>query len=254
MQATRRPIVAGNWKMHTTPAEGIVLARAVLDAGLPTAEVDVVLCPPALGLVPLASVLAETPLRLGAQNVHWEDQGAVTGEISPAMLIGIAEFAIVGHSERRAMFGDTDATVNRKIKTILAHELTPIMCLGESLEQRDAGRTRAVVTEQTTAGLAGVTTEQAAGTVIAYEPIWAIGTGRNATPAQAEEAIGWIRDQVERDFGRETAAALRIQYGGSVNSGNCVDILSRPGIDGALVGGASLRAEDFVAIVRAAAG
>ena len=253
-QASRRPIVAGNWKMNTTPATGVDLARALVAAELPHEAVDVVLCPPALGAQAVAAAVKGSPIRVATQNVHWEDSGAFTGEISASMLDGIADFVIAGHSERRAMFGDTDETVNRKVTAILAHGLTPIMCVGETLEQRDAGQTHHVVTTQTAAGLEGATAEQAAGLVVAYEPVWAIGTGRNATPEQAEEAIAWIRERIERDFGSASAGAVRIQYGGSVNRGNAESLLTRPGIDGALVGGASLKADEFAEIVRAAAG
>ncbi len=251
--AMRRRIVAGNWKMYTTTDTGAQLAREVVAAGLPYAEVDVVLCPPTIGIAAVAGVISDTPIRLGVQNVHWEDAGAFTGEVSPSMLQGVAGYVIVGHSERRAMFGDTDEIVGRKVTAVVAHDLTPIMCLGESLAQRDAGETETVIASQAAAGLAGLTDGQVARAIVAYEPIWAIGTGRNATTQQAVEAIGWIRDRIRREFGEAAAGAVRIQYGGSVNPQNCDSLFESREIDGALVGGASLDAGQFAAIVRAAA-
>ena len=250
----RRPIVAGNWKMNTTPATGVELARAVAALDLPHAAVDVVLCPPALGVTAVADAVRGTPIEVGVQNVHWEDAGAYTGEVAAGMAAGIAAYVLVGHSERRALFGETDAEVRRKVAGVLRHALTPIVMVGESLEQRDAGETQDQIQGQVAAALDGLTADSVAGLVIAYEPIWAIGTGRNATPAQAGEAIRWIRDAVRNGFGPAAADALRIQYGGSVNADNCVELLTDPDTDGALVGGASLDAAQFGAIVRAAAG
>ena len=251
-QAARRPIVGANWKMHTTPSEGAALARALAAAELPHDRVDVVLCPPALGVAAVSEAVAGGPIGVGVQNVHWQDAGAFTGEISPAMLSGIASHALVGHSERRALFGETDEMVNRKVRAVLAHGLTPIVCVGESLEQRDATLTQSVVSRQISRALEGLRPGQAATVVVAYEPVWAIGTGRSATPAHAAEAIQWIRAQVECQFGPEAAHAVRIQYGGSVNRANCAALLDHPEIDGALVGGASLDAAEFAAVVRAA--
>lgn len=249
----RRPIVAANWKMNTGPNDGVELAHAVAAEDLPFAQVDVVLCPPATGLTSVAAAVQGHPIAVGAQHVHWEASGAFTGEISVPMLAGVAAYAITGHSERRQLFGETDRNVRRKTLAILAGGLTPIVAVGESLAQRDAGETLAVLRCQVTQVFQALTPEQTAASVIAYEPVWAIGTGRNATPEQAQEAIGWIRDTVAGAQGSVAADQVRIQYGGSVSPENCEELLSREGIDGALVGGASLDAGQFAAIVRAAA-
>ena len=249
----RRPIVAANWKMNTGPDDGAELAGAVAAEDLPFAEVDVVLCPPATGLTHIAAAVQGTPIAVGAQHVHWESSGAYTGEISVPMLDGLATYAITGHSERRQLFGETDADVRRKTLAILAGGLTPIVAVGESLAQRDAGETHEVLRSQVTQVFEARTPDETAASVIAYEPVWAIGTGRNATAAQAQEAIGWIRDAVAAAQGRPAAERVRIQYGGSVTPENCAELLGRDGIDGALVGGASLDAGKFAFIVRAAA-
>ncbi len=252
-QKARRPIVAANWKMNTGPDDGARLARAVAAEDLPLAQVEVVLCPPATGLTSVAEAVADSPIAVGAQHVYWESSGAFTGEISVPMLTGLAAYAITGHSERRQLFGETDLDVQRKTLAILAGGLTPIVAVGESLDQRDAGETLAVLRTQITAVLEALSPEQTAASVIAYEPVWAIGTGRNASPEQAQEAIGWIRDTVSAAHGCPAAGRVRIQYGGSVSPENCEELLGREGIDGALVGGASLDAAQFAAIVRAAA-
>ena len=249
----RRPIVAANWKMHTGPADGAELARAVAAQELPFAEVEVVLCPPAVGLTAVAAAVRGTPIAVGAQHVHWEPSGAYTGETSVLTLAGLAAYAITGHSERRQLFGETDLDVQRKTRAILAGGLTPIVAVGESLAQRDAGQTHEVLRSQVTQVFEALTPDETAASVIAYEPVWAIGTGRNATPAQAQEALGWIRDTVATAQGPAAAEQVRIQYGGSVTPENCAELLSREGIDGALVGGASLDAGKFAVIVRAAA-
>ena len=249
---TRRPIVAANWKMNTGPDDGAKLARAVAAQELPFADVEVVVCPPAVGLAAVAAAVRDTPIAVGAQHVHWETSGAFTGEISVPMLAGLATYAITGHSERRQLFGETDLDVRRKARAILSGGLTPIVAVGESLAQRDAGQTHEVLHSQVTQVFEALTPDEAAASVIAYEPVWAIGTGRSATPAQAQEAIGWIRDTVAAAHGRPVADQVRIQYGGSVSPDNCEELLGRDGIDGALVGGASLDAAKFVAIVRAA--
>lgn len=251
-QKPRRPVVAANWKMNTAPGDGADLARAVAAQDLPFAQVDVVLCPPATGLSAVAAALRSTPIAVGGQHVHWEADGAYTGEISVPMLAGLATYAITGHSERRQLFGETDVDVRRKTLAILAGGLTPIVAVGESLDQRDAGETLAVLRSQVTQVFEALSPDETAASVIAYEPVWAIGTGRNATPEQAQEAIGWIRDTVAATQGRTAAERVRIQYGGSVSPDNCDELLSRDGIDGALVGGASLDAAKFAAIVRAA--
>ena len=251
--SSRRPIVAANWKMHTGPDDGADLARAVTAEDLPFAQVDVVLCPPATGLTSVAVAVRGSQVEVGAQHVHWEASGAFTGEISVPMLAGLAAYAITGHSERRQLFGETNGDVRRKTLAILAGGLTPIVAVGESLDQRDAGQTFDVLRSQITQVFEGLSPDETAASVIAYEPVWAIGTGRNATPEQAQEAIGWIRDTVAAAQGRPVAEQVRIQYGGSVSPENCEELLSREGIDGALVGGASLDAAKFAAIVRAAA-
>ena len=239
--------------MNTGPDDGADLARAVAAEDLPFTQVDVVLCPPATGLAAVAAAVRGTPIAVGAQHVHWEPSGAYTGEIAVTMLGGLASYAITGHSERRQLFGETDLDVQRKTRAILAGGLKPIVAVGESLAQRDAGQTRDILRSQITKVFEALTPDETAASVIAYEPVWAIGTGRNAMPAQAQEAIGWIRDTVAAAQGRPAAERVRIQYGGSVTPENCADLLSREGIDGALVGGASLDAGKFAVIVRAAA-
>ncbi len=247
----RRPLVAGNWKMNTTPATAVQLAREIVRAGLP-ADVEIVLCPPSSSIADVTRAVSGTPIRVGAQNVHWIDAGAYTGEISVPMLEGVADVVIVGHSERRALFGETDDVVNRKLKSVLSAGLAPIVCVGETETARDAGETRDVVARQVHAALDGIELDVAELLVLAYEPIWAIGTGRTATPQQAAEAIGWIRESLESALDRATAQATRVLYGGSVTADNAREILAQNGIDGALVGGASLKAPDFVAIARSA--
>ena len=251
----RRPIMAGNWKMHYTHLEAIAVVQK-LGYQLDSRDYDrgeVVVCPPFTALRSVQTVIEadRLPMGLGAQDVHWEDKGAYTGEVSPPMLAKLnVSYVIVGHSERREYFGETDETVNRKVKAVLAHAMTPIMCVGETLEERESGNTAAKVSAQVKAGLDGLTGDQVAGLVIAYEPIWAIGTGRNATPEDANETIGTIRSMVAGLAGEAAAAAIRIQYGGSVKPGNIAALMAMPEIDGALVGGASLDPDDFAHIVR----
>jgi triosephosphate isomerase len=248
---TREPIVAANWKMNTTPTEGTTLAREILAQHLPS-TVQVVLCPPATSLTTVAQVVQGTAISIGAQHVHWETSGAFTGEISVSMLAGIASYVIVGHSERRRLFGETDRDVQLKTRAIHLAGLTPIVAVGESLDERDSGHTHTVIRRQVSSVFQALTPKEAGSSVIAYEPVWAIGTGRNASPDQAQDAIGWIRDTVVITHGSDVADRVRIQYGGSVTSDNCVDLLRRDGIDGALVGGASLDATHFATIVLAA--
>ena len=247
MAPTRRPLVAGNWKMHTTPQSGVDLARAIIRAGPPDG-VDLVLCPPAIAVTEVARAVVGTSVRVGAQNMHWLDAGAFTGEISAPMLAGVADVVIVGHSERRADFGETDEMVNRKLRAALAAGLMPIVCVGETESVRDAGGARALVTAQVEAALEGIVATAAEPLVMAYEPVWAIGTGRTASPAQAAEAIGWVREAL----GHAAAQRTRVLYGGSVSPANARELLTQDGVDGALVGGASLKAEDFIAIARSA--
>ncbi len=251
----RKPMVAANWKMHKTVEEARMLVWQLLDSGLRDfPQVERVLCPPFTALLPVSALLAGTDIGLGAQNMHWEEQGAFTGEIAPGMVAEFAQYVILGHSERRGYFGETDEMVNRKVQAALRQELTPILCVGETLEEREAGQTESVVHRQVTQGLKGLTPEQASRIVIAYEPVWAIGTGKAATP---EDANLVVRDVIRRAlaelFGAEVAQGIRVLYGGSVKPHNAAAFFAQPEIDGALVGGASLHADQFLAIVRAAA-
>ncbi len=250
----RTPIIAGNWKMNKTVEEAVALVRN-MRAGLnQVTSVDRVLCPPFLALPAVAELLTPTSIKLGAQNMYWEEKGAYTGEISPLMLKGLCQYVILGHSERRGYFDETDENINRKVKAALAHDLIPIICVGENLEQNEAGRTGAVVGGQVRGCLAGLTAPQVQGLIVAYEPIWAIGTGKPATGAGANAVIGLtIRGAIADLYDQDTAQAVRIQYGGSVNAANITEFMSQPDIDGALVGGASLKADEFVEIVRLSA-
>jgi triosephosphate isomerase len=252
--AQRRPVLAANWKMHHDHLVAIQVVQK-LSYRLEKddyEDVDVVVCPPFTDLRTLQTLLEadEIPIALGAQNCYWEDKGAFTGEVSPPMLAKLnVAYVIVGHSERRQVFGETDEMVNAKAKAVLKHEMTPIVCVGETLEERERGATDARVSDQTRAAFAGVKAADAARCVVAYEPIWAIGTGHNATPDDANATIGVIRSTL-RDLYADTASAMRIQYGGSVKPGNIADLMAMPEIDGALVGGASLDPDDFARIVR----
>ncbi len=250
----RTKIIAGNWKMNKTPAEAVALAQALVAEIGPVSGVERVLVPPYVALAGVAPVLAGSGIGLGAQNLHWADSGAYTGEVSAPMLKGLCQYVVIGHSERRQYFGETDESVNKKTKAALAHGLTPIVCVGETLAQYEAGETGAVVSGQVRAGYAGIEAADVLKTVIAYEPVWAIGTGRAATPEGANAVIAQhIRAVIGELYGAEVAGALRIQYGGSVTAANAAELLAQPDIDGALVGGASLKAADFGVIVRAAA-
>ena len=252
---TRRPIIAANWKMHKTHLEAIRDVQKLsylLDAD-DAERVEVVVCPAFTALRAVQTLIDSDRLRfgLGAQNVHPEERGAFTGEVSPPMLQALrVSYVIVGHSERRALFGETDELVNRKVRAVLGHGMMPILCVGETLEERDLGRTEEKVSGQIRAGLRGVSDDQASGVVVAYEPIWAIGTGRNAEPADAGETIGLIRSTLAELYGKELADGVRVQYGGSVKPGNIRDFMAHPEIDGALVGGASLDPEEFALIVK----
>ena len=249
----RKPVVAANWKMNKTASEAVDLARELVAAIQPFTAVERVLCPPFIALAVVAPVLAGTGLGLGAQNMHWEKSGAYTGEVSPLMIAGLCQYVIVGHSERRQYFAETDETVNKKVKAALAHGLTPIVCVGENLAENEAGQTAAVVTRQTRAAYAGLTAGDALKTILAYEPVWAIGTGKAATPAGANAVIGLhIRGALADLYSSAVADALRVQYGGSVTAANAADLMAQPDIDGALVGGASLKPAEFAAIVKAA--
>jgi triosephosphate isomerase len=251
----RKPIMAGNWKMHHNHLEAIQVVQK-LSYRLSSEDYErceVVVCPSFTSLRSIQTVIEadNLPIGLGAQNVFWEEKGAYTGEVSPPMLAKLAvSYVIVGHSERREIFGETDEMVNRKVKAVFAHGMTPIMCVGETLDEREAGETAAKVSRQVQAGLDGVDAKQVGAMVVAYEPIWAIGTGRNATPEDANETIGTIRSMVAGLAGEAAGTSIRIQYGGSVKPGNIAAIMAQPEIDGALVGGASLEADDFAQIVR----
>ena len=250
----RKPIIAGNWKMHKTIAEAVDLVRE-MRRGLNAVEtVDSVVCPPFIALPAVADALSGTRIGVGAQNMFWAEQGAYTGEIAPGMLEGWCQYVILGHSERRQYFGESDEGVNKKTHAAFAHGLTPIICVGENLAENEAGQTDAVVRGQVTGALAGLTAAQVSSLVIAYEPIWAIGTGRNAEPADANRVIAVsIRGVVAELYDEATAQAVRIQYGGSTNDKNIESFMNMPDIDGALVGGASLQVESFVGIIEAAA-
>lgn len=250
----RIPIIAGNWKMHKTIAEATALVREMRRELNEIEGVEIVLCPPFTALSAVAELIRATRIKLGAQDMYWEDQGAFTGAISPLMLKELCQYVIIGHSERRQYFGETDETVNRKVKTALKHGLIPIICVGENLAQNEAGQTEAIVSTQVRAALLDLSATQVKTLVIAYEPIWAIGTGKPATGTGANAIIGEIvRGTVASLFGKGTAQALRIQYGGSVSPENIAEFMTQPEIDGALVGGASLTAAKFVAITRIAA-
>ncbi len=241
--------------MNKTVDEAVDLVRSLKEklASGPVDDVDVVVCPPYVDLVSVRDVIAGSKIGLGAQNVYWEDAGAYTGEISAGMLLSAGcGYVIVGHSERRQYFGETNATVNKRLKKAFAAGLVPIMCVGERLEQRQAGITRAVVEIQVREGLADISADQVKRMIIAYEPVWAIGTGINATPEQAQEVHRFIRELLADMFGEDVANAVRIQYGGSVKPANAAELMSQPDVDGALVGGASLKADSFYEIVRAA--
>ncbi len=237
--------------MNTTLAEAVELAEALRDTIDGIESVERVVCPPFISIAAVSERLAKSSIGVGAQNVFYEEKGAYTGEVAPTMLEGLCGYVIVGHSERRQHFGETDESVNRKVKAVLDHGLVPIVCVGENLRQNEAGETLGVVTRQVRAALDGVGPTDRV--VFAYEPIWAIGTGRAATAADADRVIGGIRAVVARIWSPEAAEAMRIQYGGSVTPGNAAELFARPEIDGALVGGASLKAADFTAIVQAAA-
>jgi triosephosphate isomerase len=247
----RIPIIAGNWKMNNTIAEATALVRAMAPRLAAISGVEKVVCPPFTALSAVKGAFGDAEIGLGAQNMYWEEGGAFTGEVSPVMLAELCDYVVLGHSERRQYFGETDDGMNRKIVAAFAHGLTPIVCVGESLEQRKAGQAEEWVTDQVQAALMGLPAEQVRRMVIAYEPIWAIGTGVPATAGDAKALIGGtIRGALAEMYGDEAAQAVRIQYGGSVKPSNVAEFMALPDVDGALVGGASLRADDFVDIVR----
>jgi triosephosphate isomerase len=243
----RYPFVAGNWKMNTTTVEAEKLVLEILDETDSIKGVEKVLCPPFVSLVALNMMVQDTSIKLGAQNMHFEIEGAYTGEISPVMLSELCEFVILGHSERRSYFGETDEMVNKKMKAAAAYRLQPILCVGERLEEKEAGKTEHVINGQVAAALKGL--EPISNFVIAYEPVWAIGTGKAASGEQAAATIHFIRDVVAKLWDNTKAQDLRIIYGGSVSSANITEFISHLEIDGALVGGASLKPKEFVSIV-----
>ena len=251
-KALRKAVIAGNWKMNKTPAE----AKELLDAIKPLvkdADCDVVACVPFVDLSVALEATAGSNVKVGAENCHWEPSGAYTGEISAPMLAAMqVPYVIIGHSERRTYFGETDVTVNKRVKAALANGLTVILCVGEYLEQREQGVTGEVVALQTKIDLQGVSDEELKRVIIAYEPVWAIGTGKTATAAQANEVCALIRATIADLYSKADADALTIQYGGSMNAKNAEELLDQPDVDGGLIGGASLKPEDFAAIVKAA--
>ncbi len=252
----RTPIIAGNWKMNTTLASASELTVALRDelARMVTGgREEIVLCPPFISLARVAELVKGTGIQVGAQNMYFETKGAYTGEVAPTMLSGLVQYVILGHSERRQYFGETDEGVNKKIKAALANNLKPIVCIGENLQQNESGETNTFVGNQIRAAVVGLSAEQVRGLVLAYEPIWAIGTGKAATGAGANAVIGIaIRGVLADLYGQQVAVAVRVQYGGSVTAKNIDEFIVQPNIDGALVGGASLVAGDFVAICKAA--
>lgn len=243
----RIPMIAGNWKMNTTIKEATTLVRGMRGALDPIKGVEKVVCPPFISLSAVHEILDGSSIKLGAQNMYFEPKGAYTGEVSPTMLSELCEYVILGHSERRQYFGESDDIVNKKVKAALEAGITPIMCVGERLEQNEAGKTEEVVTAQVKAGLQDI--ESPAGLLIAYEPIWAIGTGKAATSEEANATVGIIRNTVAELYGRVFAEEFRILYGGSMNSANVAELVSEPEIDGGLVGGASLNAAEFISMV-----
>ena len=253
----RRKLIAGNWKMNKTAAEGAALAKelkAAMGCGSCCCSgPEVLVCPPITTIPAVVAELKGTCCQVGAQNIHWADNGAFTGEVSGAMLKEIpVSYVLIGHSERRQYFGETDETVNKRTKAALKYGIKPVVCVGELLAEREAGQTNAVCEKQTRAGLAGLTVEEMKNVVVAYEPVWAIGTGKVASNEQAQEVHAFLRGILKSMFGAETAEATRILYGGSMNDKNAQTLMSQPDVDGGLIGGASLKAADFATIVTAA--
>jgi triosephosphate isomerase len=250
----RVPILAGNWKMNKTVDEAIDLVRELRRLVTDVEGAEIIVCPPFVALTAVADALKGTKIKVGAQNMHWEDKGAFTGEVSPLMLKGVCEYVIIGHSERRQFFSETDESVNRRVKAALAHGLTPIMAVGENLQQNEAGQTDQVVQSQVRRGLEGISARDAQRIVIAYEPVWAIGTGKAATASGANSVVALsIRGPLAEMYGEDVAQSIRVQYGGSVTPANIAEFMTMPDLDGGLVGGASLKANDFAEIVKATA-
>lgn len=253
MPKLRKPIVAGNWKMNKTVAEAIDLANALKRDLASCKDVDVVLCPPFTALKSVGEAITGTHIDLGAQNMHWEKNGAFTGEVAAGMLRELyCHYVILGHSERRSYFGETDEIVNKKTKAALASNLTPIVCIGETLAERESGSTEKVITTQVRGSLAGLSPRELVECVLAYEPVWAIGTGKTASPQQAQDVHALIRRLIQEMADDAVSQSIRIQYGGSVKGSNAKELFGQPDIDGGLIGGASLEARSFVEIVQAA--
>ena len=246
----RKIFIAGNWKMNTTLPDAVELAKGVVAAVGSNTDVDIAVCPPYVNLSSVYEVIKDSNIKLGAQDVHWEKHGAYTGKICCGMLksVGVT-YVIVGHSEQRTYFHETDETVNKKIKAVLAAGLLPIICIGETLDERKSGRMETVVETQTRGTFADIAKEDALKCTIAYEPVWAIGTGETATPQQADEAHRFVRNIVADIYDEETAESIRIQYGGSMKPGNAKELLALPDVDGGLIGGAALKADSFAGIV-----
>ncbi|MFA5097288.1 MAG: triose-phosphate isomerase [Candidatus Margulisiibacteriota bacterium] len=246
----RKPIIAGNWKMFKNAKETRAMLTELIPLVKEAAEREIVVCPPFIDIEPAVGVCKGTNVKIGSQNIFWEEKGAFTGEISPGMIKDSGcEYAIIGHSERRQYFGETDATVNKRLNAALKVGLIPIVCVGETLEEREKNRTFEVIEKQLKGGLSGLLKEQALKTVIAYEPVWAIGTGKTASPAQAQEVHAFIRKQLEGLFGKDVSSSIRILYGGSVKADNIKELMSQEDVDGGLVGGASLEAAGFSKII-----
>lgn len=253
MTPMRRKIIAGNWKMNKTPSQAATLAREIVDACSKYKNTDIVVCPPYTALDRVSAALKGSSIALGAQDMHWEDQGAFTGKISWDMLEDVgAQYAIIGHSEQRTFFHESNETVNKKTKKALTTKLIPIVCVGETLEERKANKTNSVVESHVTGAFKDISVDQAKKCVIAYEPVWAIGTGVNASPEQAQEVHKFIRELLAKLYGADLAQSLRIQYGGSMKAENAEGLLKQPDIDGGLIGGASLKADSFAGIIAAA--
>lgn len=242
----RTPLIAGNWKMHKTVSEAVETTRRLVDLTVDVSGVDLMIAPTSVCLAPMAELLKQSAIALGAQNLFWEKQGAYTGELSAEMLLSAGcRYVLIGHSERRQYFGETDETVNKRLKAALAAGLIPVLCIGESEAERDAGQTFSVLDKQVINGLEGLFSNYLGSLVIAYEPVWAIGTGKTASDDQAQEAHQYIRELMERQYGKALANTVRILYGGSVKPSNVKALMAMPDVDGALVGGASLEADSF---------
>jgi len=247
----RKRIIAGNWKMNTTLDEAKKLASEIVELVKNVDDVEIVICPPYTNLYVVYEIIKDSNVKLGAQDLHWEDKGAFTGKISADMLLSVGvKYVIIGHSEQRTYFCETDETVNKKVKQALKKGLKPIVCVGETLEQRENGETKEVVKKQVVGAFEGVSKEDILKSVIAYEPVWAIGTGKTATPEQAQEVHAFIRELLKELYDEEVAQSVRIQYGGSMKPNNAKALLEQPDIDGGLIGGASLKAKDFYGIIR----